>query len=343
MEFFNDHKKLFLSAVGLFLFLTIMVAILPALYNQKHNAPLPQAQPLSGNASEGKALYVANGCVACHTQQVRNIDMDKVWGERPSIAADYANLHRTDFWRNTATVMGTERTGPDLSSIGTRQPSIGWHLVHLYNPRIVVKESIMPAYPWMFEIKKTPAKGDVVVNVPAEYLNGQEGKVVATKEALQLVAYLQSLKQVKLPDGRPAPEFLYKREQKPQAGGAAGEIQGLDGNALYAANCQACHQQNGEGLPGAFPPLKGSKIVLNDNPEDMVNIIMNGYSGRVSEGYPPMPPIGTNNNLSPEEISAIMNHEKTSWGNNAKTVTPAEIKKLMDFVKAQSASTDAAK
>jgi len=342
MDFFNDHRKLFLAAIGLFLFLTIMVAILPALYNQENNAPLPQAQPLSGDALQGKAIYIENGCVACHTQQVRNVDMDKVWGERPSIAADYANLHRTDFWRNTATVMGTERTGPDLTSIGTRQPSIDWHLVHLYNPRIVVKQSIMPAYPWMFEIKKTLAKGDVVVNVPAEFLNGQEGKVVATKEALQLVAYLLSLKQIKLPDGTPNLEFLYKKEQKAAATGGA-TTQELDGTALYAANCQSCHQENGEGLKGAFPPLKGSKIVLDDNPETMVNIIMNGYSGRVSEGLPPMPPIGTNNNLKPEEISAIMNHEKTSWGNNAQKVTAADIEKLMDLVKSNPTDAPVAK
>ncbi|WP_018614505.1 cytochrome c [Segetibacter koreensis] len=341
MEYFNDHKKLFLTALGLFLFLTILVAILPALYNQKNNAPLPQAEALSGDALQGKAIYVANGCVACHTQQVRNVDMDKVWGERPSIAADYASLHRTDLWRNTATVMGTERTGPDLASIGTRQPSIDWHLVHMFNPRIVVKQSIMPAYPWMFEVKKVPAKGDVVVNVPKEYLQGQEGKVVATKEALQLVAYLQTLKQIKLPDGTPNLEFLYKREKKNESG--APQEQQLDGTALYAANCQSCHQENGEGLKGAFPPLKGSKVVLDENPELMVDIIMNGYSGRVQEGFPPMPAIGTNNNLTPEEIAAIMSHEKTSWGNNAKKVTSADIKKLMDLVKLKSKDTPATK
>ncbi len=342
MDFFNDHKKLFLTALGLFIFLTILVAILPALYNQKNNAPLPQAEKLSGDALQGKAIYVANGCVSCHTQQVRNVDMDKVWGERPSIAADYADLHRTDFWRNTATVMGTERTGPDLAAIGTRQPSVDWHLLHLYNPRIVVKQSIMPAYPWMFEVKKTPAKGDVLVNVPAEYLNVKESKVVATKEALQLVAYLQTLKQIKLPDGTPNLEFLYKKEKKTEATGGT-KTQELDGNALYAANCQSCHQENGEGLKGAFPPLKGSKIVLDENPESMVDIIMNGYSGRVSEGLPPMPAIGTNNNLKPEEIAAIISHEKTSWGNSAKKVTAADIKKLMDLVKLKSKDTPVAK
>ena len=146
--------------------------------------------------------------------------MDKVWGARPSIAADYAGNNRTDLWRNTATLMGTERTGPDLTNIGTRQPSIDWNLVHLYNPRIVVKESIMPAYSWMFTIKKEPAKGDVIVNVPAEYLDGKQGKLVANKEALHLVAYLQSLKQTKLPDGSIAPEFLYKKEEEKGSGSA---------------------------------------------------------------------------------------------------------------------------
>jgi cytochrome c oxidase cbb3-type subunit 2 len=46
-----------------------------------------------------------------------------------------------------------------------------------------------------------------------------------------------------------------------------------------------------------------------------------------------MPPVGTNNNLTPEEVAAIMNHEKSSWGNNARKVTVEEIKKLMDFIK----------
>jgi cytochrome c oxidase cbb3-type subunit 2 len=258
--------------------------------------------------------------------------MDKMWGERPSIAADYAGLHRTDVWRNTATVMGTERTGPDLAAIGTRQPSIDWHLVHLFNPRIVVKQSIMPAYSWMFEIKEKPGKGEVVVNIPVEFMDGNQGKIVATKEALQLVVYLQSLKQIKLPDGSPSPEFLYKKEKKTVAGGEA--AQELDGTALYAAYCQSCHQENGEGLKGAFPPLKGSKIVLNDDDiETMVNIIMNGYSGRVQEGFPPMPAIGTNNNLKPEEVAAIINHEKTSWGNSAKKVNANEIKKIVELIK----------
>lgn len=328
MELFDNHKKLFGTAALFFIGLTILVAIIPALYNQKKNSVLLNAEPLSEQARKGKAIYIANGCVGCHTQQVRNVEMDKIWGARPGLAADYAGNKRTDLWRNTATLMGTERTGPDLTNIGTRQPSIDWNLVHLYNPRIVVKESIMPAYSWMFTIKKEPAKGDVVVNVPEKYLS-RKGKVVAGKEALYLVAYLQSLKQTKLPDGNPIPEFLYKREEKKPAGSSP--TKELDGLTLYIANCQSCHQANGEGLTGAFPPLKGSPIVLDDNPELMVDIIMNGYDARPNYGV--MPAVGTNANLTVEEVTAIMNHERTTWGNNAKKLSPEEVKKIVEFVK----------
>ena len=302
--------------------------------NELERAPLPGAEPLTGAALKGKEIYIANGCIGCHTQQVRNVDMDKVWGSRPSIASDYATDHRMDVWRNTATLMGSERTGPDLTNIGERQPSIDWQLLHLYQPRAVVKQSIMPAYQWLFEYKEKPGKNDKVVNVPDEYMRGRKGKIVAGPEALDLVAYLLSLKQIKLPTGLPPKEFLYKKEAKVATGGAAASNE-LDGVALFTANCQACHQENGEGLKVAFPPLKGSSIVLSDSAELMVNIIMNGYTGLESQGYGPMPPVGTTNNLSAAEISAIMNHEKTSWGNNAKKVTPDEIQKLMDAVKKQ--------
>ena len=330
MEFFDNHKKLFLTALGLFIGLTIIVAILPALNNQEYNAVLPNSVPLSEEAFLGKQSYIANGCVACHTQQVRNIDMDKVWGKRPGIAADYAGITRTDFWRNTATLMGTERTGPDLTNIGTRQPSEAWNLLHLYQPRAVVEKSIMPAYPWLFEVKNEVGKNEVEVIVPDEFRKGINGKIIAKKEALQLVVYLQSLKQTPLPDGKTPMEFLYKKkETKTVAGEEKSNLP--DGDLLYTNNCMSCHQANGEGLQGAFPPLKGSKIVIGDDLELFVTIIMKGYDPRPE--FAVMNAVGTDNNLTPEEVTAIINHEKTSWGNNAKTVTVEEVKKIIDSLK----------
>lgn len=330
MELYNNHKKLFGIATLLFLGLTLFVAIGPALNNQEINRPLPDAVPMSIEAERGKQLFIANGCVACHTQQVRNVDMDKTWGSRPSIAADYAGNTRMDFWRNTATLMGTERTGPDLTDVGNRQPSLEWNLVHLYNPRIVVEQSIMPAFPYLFAHKEQPVENDVVVSVPAAWMKGKSGQVIATQDALDLVAYLQSLKQTKLPEADKAPEFLYKRENKQAAATSNGSTPALDGKALYTANCAACHQANGEGLPGAFPPLKGSPIVTGDNLQLYVDIIMNGYDANPQYGT--MAAVGTNLGWTEHEVAAVINYERSSWGNNAPKVTPEEIKKIMDFI-----------
>jgi cytochrome c oxidase cbb3-type subunit 2 len=60
---------------------------------------------------------------------------------------------------------------------------------------------------------------------------------------------------------------------------------------------------------------------------------MKGYDAR--EEYGVMPAVGTNNNLTPEEVTAIMNHERTSWGNSAKKLSVDEVKKFMVFIKAQ--------
>jgi len=70
MNVFNNHKKLYSIAGLLFFALTFVTVIMPALQNQKNNAPLPGSTPLSGDALAGKSIYVAEGCVGCHTQQV---------------------------------------------------------------------------------------------------------------------------------------------------------------------------------------------------------------------------------------------------------------------------------
>jgi cytochrome c oxidase cbb3-type subunit II len=331
MEIFSNHKKLFGVAFLFFAGLSVMVAILPAINNQTNNAPLPGSEALSSNALAGKQIFIANGCVSCHSQQVRNVDMDKGWGPRPSIAADYANNARMHWWMNTATLMGTERTGPDLTNIGNRLPSADWHLLHLYNPRAVIEESIMPAYPWLFEWKENTSSSDKVVNLPEGFEGRPNEKLVATKDALALVSYLQSLTQMPLPDGTPAPIFLY--EKKSEINTSSKDASGLDGALLYANNCQACHQANGEGLKGAFPPLKGSAVVLDDNPEILIDIIMRGYNAR--EEYAEMPPVGMNSNLKPDEVTAIINHERSSWGNNGKKISVAEVEKIMTFIKTQ--------
>ncbi|MFD2146115.1 cbb3-type cytochrome c oxidase subunit II [Mucilaginibacter antarcticus] len=79
MDIYNNHKRLFVLALCFFIMLTMFVAIMPAYNGQQNNAPLPSSKPLTALAAEGKGVFIAEGCTACHTQQVRNIDMDKMW------------------------------------------------------------------------------------------------------------------------------------------------------------------------------------------------------------------------------------------------------------------------
>lgn len=154
-------------------------------------------------------------------------------------------------------------------------------------------------------------------------------KIVAGPKALLLVAYLKSLKQTDYTDKSIVPAFLYK--QKKEEAGQGGNTNLPDGAALFTANCASCHQANGEGVPGAFPSLKGSPVVTGGDLELYVTIIMKGYDPRPE--FATMPAVGANANFTPEDVTAIMNHERTSWGNNAKKVTVEEVKTIMDKIK----------
>lgn len=330
LNFHKDVKSLVLVSGGVFLVLSFFVSILPA-SEMTYVQPLPTAEALSEKEREGLHVYVSENCMACHTQQVRNIEMDNMWGDRPSIPSDYYyDKQRMNVWQQSPSVLGSERTGPDLTNIGQRQPSESWHLLHLYNPRSVVGESIMPSYPWMFEAKDTTAitEEDVVVPVPEEFFNEPGKKIVAKPEALQLVAYLKSLKQAPMPGGATV-EFIPELEKdSPQGGSGGNESANSLGKKLYMNTCASCHQQNGQGLPGAFPPLAGSPIVNDENPELMLQIIIQGYDARSEYGV--MPALG--GILTDEEIAAIATYERSNWGNQAPPVTPEDVERVRKYI-----------
>jgi cytochrome c oxidase cbb3-type subunit 2 len=327
----KDHRVLAGLSFGVFALLSCLVAVFPAKTMENDNAPLPGSSPLSDEAQRGLRVYIREGCVACHTQQVRNIEMDNVWGSRPSIPADYYYVKtRMDTWRQNPSILGSERTGPDLTTIGQRNPSATWHYMHLYNPRIVVPESIMPSYSWLFETKSEAEEDDIVLNLPPS-LNPAGKVVVATQDAKDLVAYLLSLKQVDLPVVER--EFIPSRKKRKKETGTAASADTAqtsdeaalpDGESLFQANCAVCHQPDGRGLPGAFPPLAGSPIVTDESAETMIRIILEGYDARPE--YATMQPFAEV--LTDEEIAAIVNFERSHWGNDAPPVSPDDVKKL---------------
>ncbi|WP_425639704.1 cbb3-type cytochrome c oxidase subunit II [Algoriphagus yeomjeoni] len=330
-NFHKNHRLLVGTAALGFILLSMGIAIIPALQMQDVK-PLPGMEELSSEELKGLHVYVSENCMSCHTQQVRNIEMDQVWGQRPSLASDYYfSKQRMDLWRQSPSLLGSERTGPDLTEVGKRQPGIEWHLLHLYNPRIVVGESIMPSYPWLFE-EKSPAmvtKKDVLVPVSADLLKNPEHKLVAKPETLALVTYLQSLVQMDIGQDL-GPDFIPStREKKGQSSGE--KSLELDGIQLYAGTCAACHQPTGDGIPGAFPPLAGSKIVNDPDPNTLIQIMLSGYDARPEYGAMP----GFADLLTDEEIAAIANHERSSWGNKAPAISPEQVSEIRKFIQNQ--------
>lgn len=334
-NFHRNHKVLVIMSVGGFLLLSILIGIVPA-YQMQNTEPMPTQEPLTQLERQGLNIYISEGCVACHSQQVRNIEMDKVWGKRPSMPSDYYyTKQRLDIWRQSPSLLGSERTGPDLTNVGLRQPIEDWHLLHLYNPRTVVSESIMPAYPWLFEIKDSDkvTDDDKVVPVPEQFFNTPGKKVVAGRDAAALVAYLQSLKQPEIP-GEMYKPFIPAREKSPLIanerpdpdGGKS--ISAPDGKQIYNSTCGACHQPTGKGIAGAFPPLAGSQIVNNEDPTMLIKIILQGYDARTDYGVMP----GFAEQLTDAEIAAITTHERSSWGNTAPAVTVEQVTKVREEV-----------
>ena len=318
LNFSTNHKLLFSFVFFGFIVLSLIIGIIPAVQINS-NDPMCGVNTLTPEEFSGLSIYVSEGCMYCHTQQVRPLPLDKVFG-RPSSPLDYSYLTPIDEIRMTPAVLGSERTGPDLSNIGNRQPSEIWHHIHFYNPRAVVKSSVMQAFPWLYEIKENPDSNDLVIPVPDEYAP-PNGKVVATQKAKDLVAYILFLKQKPM-------EVISQIERSTNKNSTSGSDAGAQ---LFNTNCASCHQQNGEGIAKTFPPLKNSATVNSDNPEKHIRTVLFGAEGTEINGfvYPAAMP-EQKDNLTDEEIASIINYERSSWGNTGAKITSDDVRKIRD-------------
>jgi cytochrome c oxidase cbb3-type subunit II len=197
-----------------------------------------------GEANQGLQVYRANGCAACHTEQVQQTgvacdvvltaagknpaavsnlvsilklrglteqeaeaasgkitavggktethiiatgpDIARGWGLRHSVAED--------FLYDSPAQLGSLRVGPDLADVGRRLPDANWQLLHLYAPKSVMNESVMPPFRYLFEIQKIAvAPSPDALNLPKEFAPAAGYEVVPTSDAKKLVAYLLSL------------------------------------------------------------------------------------------------------------------------------------------------------
>ncbi len=162
-----DGRTVFFGAVIVFASIIFVVTALPFLtYNPPQSA---DARPLNQVEEAGRRLYASNGCNFCHTQYLRPQDWTGVGTFRTTGRTAQAG----DYFFQQSPMLGSERTGPDLSQEGGVHTD-EWHLAHFYNPRYTSVKSIMPQFSFYYE-------------------HSQAGGIIPKQEVYDLIAYVQSL------------------------------------------------------------------------------------------------------------------------------------------------------
>lgn len=198
--------------VGWMIILTLLVVsvgglveIVPLFFQKSTTTPVAGLKPYDAVRLVGRDVYVREGCYNCHSQMIRPFRAETERYGHYSVAGEYVYDHPFQW--------GSKRTGPDLARVGGRY-SDEWHRVHMLNPRDVVPESNMPAFPWL----DRPAKSDDIeakmraLNLVTIKVDGKpaysDADIAEARKALEgkteldaLIAYLQglgtALKQVK--------------------------------------------------------------------------------------------------------------------------------------------------
>ena len=189
----KNHHLLFISSALAFFLLSLLIAVGPAFVMDRSAKRFAEDRKMTPEEARGFKIYVRENCAVCHTQQVRPLEMDSEFG-RPSLPSDYAGIRPLSTWVMTPNVLGTARIGPDLSNVGEHRQNEMWNYIHLYQPRAVVKESVMPAFTWLFSAVDKIDSADIVITIPEEFKPAGKA-IVPTQEARDLIAYLGYLKQ----------------------------------------------------------------------------------------------------------------------------------------------------
>ncbi|HEX5310913.1 cytochrome-c oxidase, cbb3-type subunit II [Aquabacterium sp.] len=169
-----------------------LVEIVPLFFQHSTTKPVEGLKPYTALQLAGRDVYLREGCYGCHSQMIRPFRAETLRYGHYSVAGEFVYDHPFQW--------GSKRTGPDLQRVGNKY-SDDWHRAHLHNPRDVVPESNMPAYPWL-ETAKVDAAGLAprmkalrVVGVPYtdDEIKAAADEVKDKTEMDALVAYLQVL------------------------------------------------------------------------------------------------------------------------------------------------------
>jgi cytochrome c oxidase cbb3-type subunit 2 len=192
------HEKIetnnFLMIVLILLVVAIggLVEIVPLFFQKSTTQPVEGLKPYTALQLAGRDVYIREGCYNCHSQMIRPLRAETERYGHYSVAGESVYDHPFQW--------GSKRTGPDLARVGSRY-SDEWHRAHLHNPRDVVPESNMPAYPWLEQTKLD--NYDIVSRMKAlkrigdpyteEDIKNAPAELVGKTEQDALIAYLQGL------------------------------------------------------------------------------------------------------------------------------------------------------
>src|SRR5689334_20199069 len=150
----SGHERIetnnFLMIVLILLVVAVggIVEIVPLFFQRSTTQPVEGLKPYTALQLAGRDVYVREGCYNCHSQMIRTLSAETLRYGHYSMAGEFVYDHPFQW--------GSKRTGPDLHRVGGKY-SDDWHRLHLNNPRDLVPESNMPAYPWLFNAKVDPA------------------------------------------------------------------------------------------------------------------------------------------------------------------------------------------
>ena len=193
-----SHEKIetnnFLMIVLILLVLLVggAVEIIPLFFQKSTTEPIKGIQPYTALQLAGRDVYVREGCYGCHSQMIRPFRAETLRYGHYSVAGESVYDHPFQW--------GSKRTGPDLARVGGRY-SDDWHRAHLTNPRDLVPESNMPAYPWlektMVDAAAMPTHMIALRRVGVPYTDAQIAaaaeEVKGKTELDATIAYLQVL------------------------------------------------------------------------------------------------------------------------------------------------------
>ena len=196
MKFSHEtlEKNIGLMALLIVLVISIggLVEIVPLFFQKSLTEPVAGLKPYTALQLAGRDIYQREGCYNCHSQMIRPFRAETERYGHYSVAGEFVYDHPFQW--------GSKRTGPDLHRVGGRY-SDDWHRLHLRQPRDLVPESNMPAYPWLATTKLDPAESaprmkalsQVGVPYTQEEIDKAAEQVKGKTEEDAMVAYLQVL------------------------------------------------------------------------------------------------------------------------------------------------------